>query len=276
MFRFETKIVVILILNIFLFSCYGLNQPQIRKTPVTGASEQVESKAEPDTIDLENPDLIIEKPDKDIGTRPQPEPLVHSIVFVRHAETCQNRREDCGGIADENKFTENGKAQALELSQYLERLHAEKPFTAIYTSNLLRTSMSIESFVSNGQQKPSIKKNDLLDECSGGEVGCYANNNDANQFKSYLRSYFSTSSSAEHILIVGHSRKGYDLMKRNILGDKFWDIRSKSIGDYLENCTKSGRWYRCQSKKDSQVIYREYSHVHNALPMHFNSDEAGL
>ena len=164
-----------------------------------------------------------------------------------------NRREDCGGDASENKFTLNGEKQAEELSKYLSKVHREKPFTAIFTSGLWRTSKSIEGFTNDGQKKPAVIKDDRLNECSGGEVGCYSNNKDAKEFISYLKLFLINLIILKHSL-VGHSRKGYDLLKRNLLGEKFGK-KNNATNTYLSNCEKSGRWYTCESKVDPQIKY---------------------
>ena len=123
--------------------------------------------------------------------------------------------------------------------------------------------------MSNSQSKPTLKKDARLNECSGGDVGCYSWRRDIDGFIRDLTKDLSTKTKSQNILIVGHSRKGYELMKNGLLRDSFWDVRKSAVDSYVKNCRKSGRWYSCESKRDSSVIYREYSHVHNALPISF-------
>lgn len=217
--------------------------------------------------------IVQQTPSRPIST-PKPakkkERLSHVVTFVRHAESCQNRRQDCNGNASENQFTQNGKWQAYQVSNYLTQLHRQKPFTQILSSEMWRTGATINDFINNQQSKPKLSKDSRLNECEGGEVGCYSGINLSVSFANYLQSLINSSRVSQHILIVGHSRRGYDLMKTVMLKNNFWKVKEDSMNAYLKNCYKEGRWWSCQEKANAKVIHREYSHIHNAAPIRFN------
>ena len=107
-----------------------------------------------------------------------------------------------------------------------------------------------------------------------GRVGCYSDNGDGQSFKTSIKNLLAQAKTSKNILIVGHSRKGYELLKNNFLRTNFASIRSRAISTYLESCYKSGPlWKSCFSKANAGIKYREYSYIHNALPISFNDDE---
>ena len=130
-----------------------------------------------------------------------------------------------------------------------------------------RTGETISGFLAKLQQSPQVIQDSRLNECHGGEVGCQSSEDRAKveNFYEELRSMKRNSQINEHILVVGHSRKGYELLKGFLLKESFWDKRSESLEAYTEDCYKSGRWYTCKAIADNSVLFREYSYIHNGL-----------
>ena len=93
----------------------------------------------------------------------------------------------CSNVPDENRLTGNGKMQAQELTRILDNLNKEQAFDAIYTSEKIRATKSIQDFVDKNDLSHIIVKDARLNECSGPEVGCYSDNGDGQSFKTSIK-----------------------------------------------------------------------------------------
>ena len=258
---------------VVLLSCQQSRNLRIRQTEREKPTEESsQGPVEPSVPPLQDPSQVIEKPKPEKPALPPK--LQHFIVFVRHAESCQNVPAACSNVPDENRLTGNGKMQAQELTRILDNLNKEQAFNVIYTSEKIRATKSIQDFVDKNDLSHIIVKDARLNECSGPEVGCYSDNGDGQSFKTSIKNLLAQAKTSKNILIVGHSRKGYELLKNNFLRTNFASIRSRAISTYLESCYKSGPlWTSCFSKANAGIKYREYSYIHNALPISFNDDE---